>query len=349
MSQTTSTATRADAPGKRLPLLQFSVTLLIFLMLPAVLPMLGISLNLGTEIMIIALFAMGYNILLGTTGLPAFGHAAFFGVGAYAAAIVNLQGWTGFVPGLVASTLSGVIAAFLVGILVMRKRGIYFGLLTLAFGQMFFILALRLDEVTGGETGLTGLRRPSLLGMDLADPANFYWAVLIVFALSVLLIWKITHSPFGSVLTAIKGNEIRTQYLGYQTAHYKLVAFMISGAFAGLAGGLFAWHQYAAYPQTLFWVESGNIVIMTLLGGGLTSFLGPVLGAAVFVGAQDFISSYTEHWMFFFGLLFILVVTTCPNGLPEATSRLWNSLRKRLGRDDRRTQALGKESKAWKS
>lgn len=330
MKATPMSPSPTQTSGSRLPVRQFLAVLAIFILLPFILPQLGLSLNLGTEIMIIALFAMGYNILLGTTGLPAFGHAAFFGIGAYATSIASLNGWTGFLTGLAAATLAGLVAAFLVGLLVMRKRGIYFGLLTLAFGQMFFIIALRLDEITGGETGLTGVRRPSLLGLDLSQPINFYWVVLVVFAVSVVLIWKITQSPFGSLLTAIKGNEIRTQYLGYQTASYKLVAFMVSGAFAGLAGGLFAWHQHGAYPQTLFWVESGNIVIMTLLGGGLTSFLGPILGATVFVGAQDFISSYTEHWMFFFGLLFILVVTTCPNGLPEAGSRLWHAIMRRL-------------------
>ncbi|MGB6009324.1 branched-chain amino acid ABC transporter permease [Castellaniella sp.] len=302
-----------------------------FAVLPQVLQALGISLNLGTEMLIIALFAMGYNLMLGTTGLPAFGHAALFGTGAYAVGVMGGHGMGGFVEGLVGATVAGMLAAFLIGVLVMKKRGIYFGLLTLAFGQMFYIIALRWDEVTGGETGLTGIERPMLFFLDMNNPTVFYWTVLVIFSASVALLWKITNSPFGSLLTAIKSNEIRTRYLGYETVYYKLLAFTISGAFSGLAGGLFAWHQYAVYPQTLFWVESGNIVIMTLLGGGLTSFLGPVLGAAVFVGAQDLISSYTEHWMFFFGLLFILIVTAFPNGLPEAFSRLYRAVRRKAG------------------
>ncbi len=306
-----------------LPLRKFLVLFLAFVALPFLLQTFGMSLSLGAEVLIIALFAMGYNLLLGTTGLPSFGHAAFFGTGAYAVGVMGEHGYGSFVFSLVGATLAGMVAAFFVGLLVMKKRGIYFGLLTLAFGQMFYIVALRWDEVTGGETGLTGIKRPEFMGLDLNQPMTFYWITLLIFAVSVVLLWKITHSPFGSMLTAIKGNEIRTQYLGYNTTYFKLIAFMISGAFAGLAGGLFAWHQYAAYPQTMFWVESGNIVIMTLLGGGLTSFLGPVLGAAVFVGAQDLISSYTEHWMFFFGLLFILVVTAFPNGLPEAFAQLY--------------------------
>lgn len=317
------------ATTSALPCRKFLALFLGFAALPFGLQLVGLSLNLGTEILIIALFAMGYNLLLGTTGLPSFGHAAFFGTGAYAVGILGEHGYGSFLLSLIGATLAGMVAAFFVGLLVMKKRGIYFGLLTLAFGQMFYIVALRWDEVTGGETGLTGIKRPSFVGLDLNQPMTFYWITLLIFAVCIILLWKLTHSPFGSMLTAIKGNEIRTQYLGYNTTYFKLVAFTISGSFAGLAGGLFAWHQYAAYPQTLFWVESGNIVIMTLLGGGLTSFLGPVLGAAVFVGAQDLISSYTEHWMFFFGLLFILVVTAFPNGLPEAFSQLYDKCRRK--------------------
>ncbi|MBV6273419.1 branched-chain amino acid ABC transporter permease [Alcaligenaceae bacterium CGII-47] len=322
-------ASHVRSAASMLPVRSFLILFLGFAVLPYVLQLLGLSLNLGTEVLIIALFAMGYNLLLGTTGLPSFGHAAFFGVGAYAVGVLGEHGFGGFFPSLVGAAVAGTVAAFLVGLLVMKKRGIYFGLLTLAFGQMFYIVALRWDEVTGGETGLTGIKRPDLFWLNLSDPMTFYWITLLIFVVSVILLWKITQSPFGSLLTAIKGNEIRTQYLGYNTIYFKLLAFMISGTFAGLAGGLFAWHQYAAYPETLFWVQSGNIVIMTLLGGGLTSFLGPVLGAAVFVGAQDLISSYTEHWMFFFGLLFILVVTAFPNGLPEAFSQLYSKCRGR--------------------
>jgi len=318
-----------DGPSVPMPWKSFALLFVAFAVLPSVLQMTGISINLGTEMLIIALFAMGYNLMLGTTGLPAFGHAALFGTGAYAVGVLGEHGFSSFFAGLIGATIAGMVAAFVVGLLVMKKRGIYFGLLTLAFGQMFYIIALRWDEVTGGETGLTGIKRPEVFALDMNQPTTFYWTVLLIFAVSLILLWKITNSPFGGMLTAIKSNEIRTRYLGYDTVYYKLLAFTISGAFSGLAGGLFAWHQYAVYPQTLFWVESGNIVIMTLLGGGLTSFLGPVLGAAVFVGAQDLISSYTEHWMFFFGLLFIVVVTAFPNGLPEAFARVHRALRRR--------------------
>lgn len=317
-----------EGSAYRAPIAVFAALLALFAVLPALLAAFGVSVSLGTEILIIALFAMSYNILLGTTGLASFGHAAFFGSGAYAVAILQQYGITGMAASFAGAVAAGFLAALLVGLLVMKKRGIYFGLLTLAFGQMFYIVALRWDELTGGETGLTGLKRPAPLGLDLNNHLTFYYFILAVFMVSLVVIWRITNSPFGSLLTAIKSNEVRTQYLGYNTSRYKLAAIVISGAFSGLAGGLYAWFQYAAYPQNLFWIESGNIVVLTLLGGGLSSFFGPILGAAVFVGAQDLISSYTEHWMFFFGLIFILVVTFFPNGLPEAFSRLAATMRR---------------------
>ncbi|WP_238120959.1 MULTISPECIES: branched-chain amino acid ABC transporter permease [unclassified Xanthobacter] len=334
--------TRETVSGshRKPPVAAFLSLLGVFAVLPLALRGLDISLTLGTEVLIIALFAMSYNILLGTTGLASFGHAAFFGSGAYAVAIAQQYGLGGAAIDLVLAFLAGLVAALLVGLLVMKKRGIYFGLLTLAFGQMFYIVALRWDDLTGGETGLTGLKRPAPFGLDLNDHITFYYFVLAIFMVAVWVIWRITHSPFGSVLAAIKSNEVRTQYLGYHTARYKLGAIVVSGAFSGLAGGLYAWFQYAAYPQNLFWIESGNIVILTLLGGGLSSFFGPILGAAVFVGAQDLISSYTEHWMFFFGLIFILVVTAFPNGLPEALARLLSLVRRPTRTTDASTAAV---------
>ncbi|HWW48404.1 MAG TPA: branched-chain amino acid ABC transporter permease [Xanthobacteraceae bacterium] len=315
-------------PARQRPAVSFALLVVFFAVLPVLLSALNISLSLGTEILIIALFAVSYNIVLGTTGLASFGHAAFFGSGAYAVGIAQQYGVSGAAVSLVLAFAAGLIAAVLVGALVMKKRGIYFGLLTLAFGQMFYIVALRWDDVTGGETGLTGLQRPTPFGLNLSDHTTFYYFILTIFMAALWVIWRITNSPFGSLLAAIKSNEVRTQYLGYDTARYKLAAMAISGAFSGLAGGLYAWFQYAAYPQNLFWIESGNIVILTLLGGGLSSFFGPILGAAVFVGAQDLISTYTERWMFFFGLIFILVVTAFPNGLPEAMSRLLSAFRR---------------------
>ncbi|WP_112324438.1 branched-chain amino acid ABC transporter permease [Oceanibium sediminis] len=317
---------------------KFAALLAVLLVLPFIVPLIGMNVGIASEIVIYSLFAIAFNILLGFTGLPSFGHAAFFGTGAYMVAILQYQGIENTAVALLTAALGGGIAAGLVGVLVCKKRGIYFGLLTLAFGQMFFIVALRWDEVTGGETGLTGLTRSTIdLGFaafDLNDQMTFYYFVLLVFFLSILVIWRILSSPFGAVLRGIKENELRVQYLGYPAYLYKWAAITISGAFSGLAGGLFAYYQYATYPEFVFWVQSGNVVVATLIGGGLNSFFGPILGAAIFVGAEDLISSYTEHWMLFFGLLFISVVIFFPNGIPQAVMRLTSWIRGRTGAQD---------------
>lgn len=314
---------------------KFAGLLAVLLVLPFVIPLIGMNVSIASEIVIYSLFAIAFNILLGFTGLPSFGHAAFFGTGAYMVAILQFQGIDNTALALLAAALGGGVAAGLVGLLVCKKRGIYFGLLTLAFGQMFFIVAMRWDEVTGGETGLTGLTRSTIdlgfVAFDLNDQLTFYYFVLLIFFISALLIWRILSSPFGAVLRGIKENELRVQYLGYPAYFYKWAAISISGLFSGLAGGLFAYYQYAAYPEYVFWVQSGNVVVATLIGGGLNSFFGPILGAAIFVGAEDLISSYTEHWMLFFGLLFISVVIFFPNGIPQAAVQLVGWLKRLTG------------------
>lgn len=328
--------------------IKFTTLLAVLLVLPFIVPLVGMNVGIASEIVIYSLFAIAFNILLGFTGLPSFGHAAFFGTGAYMVSILQYQGIDNTAVALLAAALGGGISAGLVGLLVCKKRGIYFGLLTLAFGQMFFIVAMRWDEVTGGETGLTGLTRATIdLGFaafDLNDQLTFYYFVLLVFFVSILVIWRILSSPFGAVLRGIKENELRVQYLGYPAYLYKWAAIAISGLFSGLAGGLFAYYQYATYPEFVFWVQSGNVVVATLIGGGLNSFFGPILGAAIFVGAEDLISSYTEHWMLFFGLLFISVVIFFPNGIPQAVLQLIGWVRRR-GDDDASGKTIGEAGK----
>lgn len=320
--------------------LKFIGLLAALILFPFIISIFGMSAGIASEIVIYALFAVAFNILLGFTGLPSFGHAAFFGTGAYMVAILQYQGIDSLLLALLAATAGGAIAAGLVGLLVCKKKGIYFGLLTLAFGQMFFIVAMRWDEVTGGETGLTGLTRPTLdfgfAQFNLNDQTAFYYFVLAIFFVSLVVIWKIISSPFGAVLRGIKENELRVRYLGYPSHLYKWAAIVISGAFSGLAGGLFAYYQYATYPEFVFWVQSGNVVVATLIGGGLNSFFGPILGAAIFIGAEDLISSYTEHWMLYFGLLFITVVMFFPNGIPQAVMQLVNWLRGLTKKADQR-------------
>jgi len=292
---------------------------LLFAVFP-LLPFFGKYISLGTEVMIWALFALGFNILLGYTGLPSFGHGAFFGIGAYAAGICFLRVTPGvWVPLLAATVTSGFFAA-LIGFLVAKKRGIYFSLITIAISQVFYFVAFRWDEVTGGETGLSGIDRtpigiPGLPQLSLAGGLNYYYFVLAMFILCTLLIWRIVHSPFGKVLLSIRENEVRATYLGYRTVAYKWAAFVLSGLFSGLAGGLYTLLINAAFANVLDWTQSGNVVMMTLLGGGTVNFFGPILGAAIFIVSRDLLSAYWESWMLLYGLIFVLVILFIPSGI----------------------------------
>jgi branched-chain amino acid transport system permease protein len=286
----------------------------LFLLLPAALPALGYT-YLGTEVMIWAIFALGYNLLLGYTGLPAFGHGAFFGVGGYLLGM-SQHWWTGglWLPLLVGAAGTMLLGG-LVGLLVARKRGIYFALLTIAFGVMFWFLVFVLDEWTGGEDGLTGIRRLEVLGVALRDNVAFYYFVYAFFVAATIVLWRVVNSPFGHVLRAIKQSETRARALGYDTARYKWAVFTLTCAFAGLAGGLYTLARFGAFPEPMSLAQSGNVVLMCLIGGGFASFYGPVLGVAVFLILRDFFSTLTDHWMLLYGALFMTIILFMPEGI----------------------------------
>ncbi len=294
----------------------------VFLGLPAVLPWIGGYTYLGTEVMIWAIFALGYNLLLGYTGLPAFGHGAFFGMAGYFFA-ASQKWWTG---GLWLPLLMGVLGTAgcgaVVALLVARKRGIYFALLTIAFGVMFWFGVFVLDPWTGGEDGLTGLQRGAAAGIDLRGNLAFYYFVYAFFVASTIVLWRIVRSPFGQVIGAIKQSETRAQAVGYDTARYKWAVFTLSCAFAGLAGGLYALARFGAFPEPMSLQQSGNVVLMCLIGGGFASFYGPVLGVAVFLVLRDFFSTMTDHWMLLYGLLFMAIILFMPEGILGVVKRL---------------------------
>ena len=286
-----------------------------FLVLPALLPWLGGYTYLGTEVMIWAIFALGYNLLLGYTGLPAFGHGAFFGLGAYFLGLGQKWGTGGLWLPLLAAVLGTAVCAALVGRLVARKRGIYFALLTIAFGVMFWFLVFVFDTWTGGEDGLTGIHRLSALGVPLRGNAAFYYFVYAFFVVATLGLWRVVNSPFGHVIRAIKQSETRARALGYDTVRYKWAVFTLTGAFAGLAGGLYALARFGAFPEPMSLQQSGNVVLMCLIGGGFASFYGPVLGVVVFLVLRDVFSTFTDHWMLLYGLLFMGVILFMPEGI----------------------------------
>jgi branched-chain amino acid transport system permease protein len=286
----------------------------VLLLAPLVLPRLGYT-YLGTEVMIWAIFALGYNLLLGYTGLPAFGHGAFFGLGAYFLGL-SQKYWTG---GLWLPLLAGIVATAacgaLVALLVARKRGIYFALLTIAFGVMFSFLVFVLDAWTGGEDGLTGIQRLAVFGVPLRDNVAFYYFVYGFFVAATIALWRIVNSPFGQVIRAIKQSETRARALGYDTARFKWGVFTLTCAFAGLAGGLYGLARFGAFPEPMSLQQSGNVVLMCLIGGGFASFYGPVLGVVVFLVLRDVLSTLTDHWMLFYGVLFMAVILFMPEGI----------------------------------
>ena len=286
--------------------------------LPWWLPLVGGYSALGTKILIYGLATMALNLLLGFTGGLSFGHAAHFGLGAYGAGM-TLKYLAPSTPlAILIGTLVGGLAATVLGPLVMRRRGIYFAMITIAIGQLFYFLIVRWNSVTGGEDGLSGFeRQPLHFGnwvYDLHDNVKFYYLVLVCFALAVLIMRMLLSSPLGHTWVAIRENRRRAEFLGVRTDLYVWAAFAISGALTALAGTLNALLFNFTSPQDLHWILSGNFVIMIVLGG-MRNFWGPLVGVIIFVVAQDYLSSLTDNWMTLIGLLFVLIVLLFPKGI----------------------------------
>jgi branched-chain amino acid transport system ATP-binding protein len=289
----------------------------IFLCLPPFLEqVLGRTALLACEILVFALVGLGFNVLLGYTGLLSFGHGMFVGLGAYATSLYQIHFFNdSLVIPIVLGTLTATIVGAAVGYLVMRKRGVYFALLTLAFTQLFFYVCFRWTSLTGGENGLSGIARPdSFLGLDLNNDYTFYYLTLAVMIVCTILIKRILNAPFGRVLQAIRDNELRASCVGYNTRRYKHIAFIISAFFCGVAGCFYAFLLYFAFPEIFFVLFSGDIVAMTIVGG-MRNFFGPIMGGAIFVLFKDLLSSITKNWMVFFGMIFMAFILFSPNGI----------------------------------
>jgi len=267
------------------------------------------------EILIWSIFAMSLDLLMGHAGMVSFGHAAFFGVGGYVAALL-LKSMPGALGALVLPALAAAVSALVVGFFAIRVSGVYFIMLTLAFSQMFYAVAFQAAWL-GAEDGLVGVPRPSILGANLSRPMSFHLYLIAVCALAALLLWRVVRSPFGHALRGIHENEVRMQAVGYAVARYKLLAFVIAGVVAGLAGALYAQFVGSITPDAFFWTASGEVLLMVIIGGAGT-LGGAVLGAAAFILLQSLVSSYTERWMLILGLTFILFVLWAPGGIVGA-------------------------------
>ena len=279
----------------------------------------GLHTYLGVEILIWSIYALAFNLLLGTAGLVSFGHGAYFGVGAYAFGLAQFNLSTNLWLCLGVAGLAAGLAGLLVGLFISHRRGIYYAFMTIAFGQIFWTVAIKAYRITGGEDGLLKITRPpadlGFAAFDLGDNVALYYFALAVFAVVVVALWRLVHSPYGRVLAAIRQSETRAAHLGYPVWRYKLSVFTISAAVSGLAGALFAMAQRSAFPDVMAVNQSGLIVMMTLVGGGLVSFWGPVIGVALFLVARDVIGALTFSWMLYFGLLFVAVMLFKPEGI----------------------------------
>ena len=305
------------APARRL--LALAAIWLVLLLAPYWMAPLGGYTALGTRVLVLGLAAMSLNFLLGFTGVLSFGHAAYFGLGAYGAGFA-LKFLAPSTPlSLLCGALLGGVAGGLLGALIARRRGVYFAMVTIAFGQVFYYLAFQWSSVTGGDDGLRGFsRQPIHLGfttIDILSNANaFYYFVLICVALAVALMGFLLRSPFGRTLIAIRENERRARFLGIPVDRHIWIAFTLSCFFIAFAGALYALVNNFADPRGLHYSQSGDFVMMAVMGG-MRSFWGPLLGAVVFVVLQDYLSSITVNWMSFIGMLFIGIVLFFPRGL----------------------------------
>jgi branched-chain amino acid transport system permease protein len=323
-----------SAPG-RAPLfpLPLVITALVLLSTPLWLARAGLYQYLALEIMIWMLFALGYNLLLGYTGLPSFGHGAYFGIGAYAFGLLQHKLWANLWFDLAGAVVAAALLGALVALFISHRRGIYYALLTIAFGQVFWFVSIKWHSLTGGEDGLLNIKRlPADFGfvtISLQSNEALFYFCLAVFTLAMIALWRLVHSPLGRILSAIKQNETRAAFVGYNVWLYKWLAFTASAAVAGLAGGLFAMAQQSAYPNVMSLHNSGFVVMMVLIGGGLVSFWGPVIGAAVFILARDLLGAYTETWLLWYGLVFMVLVLFKPEGV-AGMWQAWRASRRPL-------------------
>lgn len=278
------------------------------------LPFLTPTRSLATEMLIFAIFALGYDIVFGYTGLLSFGHAIFFGIGAYATGIVLVRLVPSLFLALVIGTALNLLVSYVVAFLSIRKKGIYFVMITLAFCQMFYFIGFKWTDLTGGDSGFHGVPRTSLGPIDLNSEITLYFFILAIFLLSVLLAFRIVNSPFGRVLKALKENEDRARSIGYNTAAFKIVAFMISAFFASLAGGLYAVHSNFVPMDTLSINTSADVVIMALLGG-IGTLYGPVMGAMLIVFLKNLLSDWIGNWPLILGAIFIVSVLSVRQGI----------------------------------
>ncbi len=283
------------------------------ILFPYILP--KFQLRMITEIVILALFAMTWKMLLNEGGMFSFGHSLYFGLGAYASVLgwLHIKGLS-FMSGILLGGLVAGLMAFILGAFLVRMSGTYFALLTLAFNQLIWAVVWKWRDVTGGDDGLGKFPKPDLLGISMKDPANFYYLSLIMVGVCLFICWYYTKTPLGNVVMSIKSNEERAKFIGFNVNASKLVLLTMLGFFAGISGGLYAQFQEFIATSTIDMGMSTNVLFMAFIGG-TGYFWGPLLGSGIFVYLSEYLSSFTDRWELIFGLIFIIIVSFAPRGI----------------------------------
>jgi branched-chain amino acid transport system permease protein len=303
---------------------------LVLIVLAILLLPLAVRPALASEIWIFAIFGMGLNLLLGYTGLLSFGQATFFGSAAYVAGFLLKHHGVDIFLSLGIGMGVGALSALLVGYLCVQRSGLYFIMLTFALNQLFYFIAYQWTSVTGGEDGMPGIPRPAVFGLSIQEGNRYYAFVAILFLASLWAMKRMIGSPFGKILQAIRENEVRAEAVGYNAARFKLAAFVVAGAFSGLAGVLYAMLFGIVPLEAIGFVFSGNVVFATLIGG-TGSLYGPVIGAFVFIWLSESVSTVWARWPLLLGVAFVIVVLFFRGGVVEAWSRFssWQSSRQK--------------------
>ncbi len=313
--------------GKWIWISVFGLSLII---LPFVLEK-GISqyyLFLAANILAWALFALSFNLVLGYGGMMSFGHAAFFGVGAYTCALLLVKASCPLILAFLAAPFAAACVGLVIGYLSVRIKGVfYFAVITLCFAQLVYILVFKWRSFTFGDDGIQGIPVPAFISTD-ESYIHYYFFALIIVLICAFVLWRIVRSPFGMILRSLKENPERAAFVGVNVEHYRLIAFVISAFFSGIAGVLYALLQTSISPDILFWTVSGDVILMGLLGG-MTLFLGPALGAAIMVLLNSFVTSYTEYWGLCLGITLILIVLFFPRGIGGIMVERYQTWKKR--------------------
>ncbi len=285
--------------------------------------------HLAARVIIYGLYAVAFNILFGYTGLVSFGQALFYGIGAYVTGMLaKSMGPEFFIVYILLGAVVASGVSVLVGLLTLRLTGVYFTMLTLAFAQLVWGLTFKLYHFTGGDDGIQAIPKPEMLAGS--GVLKYYLFSFVIVTICIYIIWRLTRSPFGSVLKGIRQNPQRITFLGLNVYRNQLVAYVVSAFFCAVAGGLYAGLDGSIHPDMLHWPTSGNAILMATIGG-MGSFFGPVVGAAILTGLEEIVGKYTEYWSFFIGAVVIFVVILFPRGV---LGLRWTSAKKE--KDDKK-------------